>query len=142
VGLLGDFAGGILKGGLEGIVSSASKIKELITGEPSVDKKLAIERELMNIQATAQNAQNQVNLAEAQHKSIFVAGWRPAIGWICATGLGYNFIIYPFLCFFLKIYMPDIAPPTIDSGTLMSLVLGMLGMGTLRTYEKLKGVNR
>jgi hypothetical protein len=87
-------------------------------------------------------AQIEVNKAEAQHSNLFVSGWRPAVGWTCVVGLVYNFIIYPLLLWFIAVTGSSIEPPPMFSENLMELVLGMLGLGALRTYEKFKGVNR
>ncbi len=77
-----------------------------------------------------------VNKTEAAHKSLFVAGWRPAIGWVCGIGLAYNVVVHPFLCLFI----PE-APP-VEPGLLYPVLLGMLGLGGMRSYEKTKGVAR
>jgi hypothetical protein len=87
-------------------------------------------------------AQIEVNKVEAQHSNLFVSGWRPAVGWTCVVGLVYNFIIYPLLLWFIAVTGSSIEPPPMFSENLMELVLGMLGLGALRTYEKFKGVNR
>lgn len=89
--------------------------------------------------------QLEINKIEAQHSSIFVSGWRPAIGWICGVALGWNFIIQPLLLYVAWI-VPDganlAAAPQLDTGELMTVLLGMLGLGGLRTYEKRLGVAR
>jgi len=87
-------------------------------------------------------AQIEVNKVEAQHSNLFVSGWRPAVGWTCVIGLVYNFILYPLLLWVVVITGSTINPPPMFSENLMELVLGMLGLGALRTYEKFKGVNR
>jgi hypothetical protein len=85
-------------------------------------------------------AQLEVNKAEAQHESIFVAGWRPAIGWICAGALAYSYMIVPFVQFGLTLAgKPMLKLPVLDAN-LWELMFGMLGMGALRSYEKLKGI--
>lgn len=86
--------------------------------------------------------QLKVNEAEAQHASIFVAGWRPAIGWVCVIALAYNFLIYPLLTWWVAATGATFTPPPILSENLMELVLGMLGLGALRSFEKWKGVTR
>ena len=78
--------------------------------------------------------QLEVNKVEAASSNWFVAGWRPYIGWICGTGLGYQFLIYPILIAFV----PKIVQ--LDMGTLLTLLTGMLGIGGLRTFEKLNNV--
>jgi Holin of 3TMs, for gene-transfer release len=79
-------------------------------------------------------AQIGVNTEEAKSPSVFTSGWRPYIGWICGTGLAYQFLIYPVLI----AYIPKIVQ--LDMGTLLTLLLGMLGLGAMRTTEKIKGV--
>jgi hypothetical protein len=86
--------------------------------------------------------QIEVNKAEAAHASIFVAGWRPGLGWICVAGLAYNFIVYPLLTWLVVVGGAEFTPPPLMSDNLMELVLGMLGLGALRTAEKWKGVAR
>ena len=88
-------------------------------------------------------AQVSLNQTEAASKSIFVAGWRPFIGWICGFGLAYAFILSPIMRFAVVLAMetpPDF--PVLDISELMPILLGMLGLGGLRTYEKVKGVSR
>lgn len=87
-------------------------------------------------------AQNEVNKTEAAHKSLFVAGWRPAIGWICGLGMFSNYILIPVANFSLVLYGSEITVPSLDISDMMPVLLGMLGLGTLRTYEKTKGVSR
>jgi hypothetical protein len=87
-------------------------------------------------------AQIEVNKQEAQHTNLFVAGWRPAVGWICVCGLTYNFILYPMMLWFVAVFGYAFTPPPLLSENLMELVLGMLGLGVLRTAEKWKGVAR
>jgi hypothetical protein len=88
-------------------------------------------------------AQIEVNKAEAQHRSLFVAGWRPFIGWTCGIALAYHFILTPFILFataFAGFQIP--ALPTFDMESLMTVLLGMLGLGGLRTFEKTKGLTK
>jgi hypothetical protein len=78
--------------------------------------------------------QSEINKMEAQHRSVFVAGWRPFIGWICGLALAYNFIIRDVIAWI----SPDIMPPAIQMDQLITILLGMLGLGGLRTFEKVK----
>ena len=97
---------------------------------------------LLGIQ-TANAAQMEVNKAQAQHKSIFVAGARPAVMWICAFALGWNYVLYPILLWVGFLMEIDLTgAPKLDGGELTALLSGMLGFGGYRTYEKLKGVAR
>lgn len=78
-----------------------------------------------------------VNIEEAKNGSIFVSGWRPAVGWTCAFALAYNFILQPFLFWLAKCFFPTVPlPPMLDMGMLMTLLLGMLGIGAMRSYDK------
>jgi len=84
--------------------------------------------------------QNTVDAAEAENSSVFVAGWRPAIGWICALALGYQYVVVPMAIWIAALqHIPLASPPKLDD-TIWQLMFGMLGMGGLRTYEKIKGV--
>lgn len=86
------------------------------------------------------NQQTQINQQEAQNSNLFVSGWRPAAGWTCVLALFYQYIIVPFASWGIAIYGQQIPPlPKLDN-TLWELMFGMLGMGGMRTFEKLKGV--
>ena len=76
-----------------------------------------------------------VNAVEAAHKSLFVAGWRPFVGWVSGIGLAYNVIISQILGIWFKV-------PTVDPSLLTPVLMGMLGMGAMRSYEKTKSVAR
>lgn len=78
--------------------------------------------------------QSEINKMEAQHRSVFVAGWRPFIGWICGLALAYNFIIRDVIAW----VSPGVMPPAIQMDQLITILLGMLGLGGLRTFEKIK----
>lgn len=85
-------------------------------------------------------AQTEVNKVEAAHPSLFVAGWRPAVGWVGAIGLGWAFVLSPFAETVSRWFGWTGAMPVVDSGTLLTLILGMLGIGAQRSFEKVKGV--
>ena len=84
-------------------------------------------------------AQVEVNKTEAAHKSLFVAGWRPAIGWICGLGMLSNFIVVPMPNFGLALAGSPVVVPLIELETMMPVLLGMLGLGGMRSFEKVKG---
>lgn len=88
-------------------------------------------------------AQVEVNKAEAQHRSIFVAGWRPFIGWTCGIALAYHFVANPIIMFAVTVAGVDIpALPSFDMDSLMTVLLGMLGLGGMRSFEKMKGLTK
>ena len=91
----------------------------------------------------AQLAQVEVNKQEAQHRSIFVAGWRPFVGWVCGFALAYHFVLAPIILFSVSItgvQIPEL--PSFNMETLTTVLLGMLGLGGLRSFEKYKGVSK
>ena len=110
------------------------------------DKKNAIAFELSTMaERHAQDlakAQIEVNKTEAAHKSLFVSGWRPAVGWTCCLGLASNYLLIPMANFALAIADSTITVPVLDTSTMMPVLMGMLGLGAMRTAEKVKGVNR
>ena len=87
--------------------------------------------------------QIQINKTEAAHKSMFVAGWRPFVGWTCGVALAWHFVGQP-LAVFVVAYSGIEAPPlpVFEMQSLLTVLLGMLGLGGLRTFEKTKGVSR
>jgi hypothetical protein len=88
-------------------------------------------------------AQIEVNKVEAQSSSLFKSGWRPFLGWVCAAAFAYHFIVQPLVIFSLS-YMglTPIDLPEFDMGSLMTVLMGMLGLGGLRSFEKSKGLTK
>lgn len=115
---------GLLKGG-DGRKSVAGnlawEIREAIKGK-ELDP-----NELLEIQT-------RINEIEAKHRTVFVAGWRPFIGWVCGVAFAFHYIVMPLLLAYT-----DIKPVEFDTNSLFTVLMGMLGLGGLRTYEKLKG---
>ena len=83
-----------------------------------------------------------INIAEAGHKSIFVAGWRPFVGWVCGFGLLYASVVEPIMRFIAKLSDYTGTFPILDTTITMQVLLGMLGLGLMRTKEKEKGVHK
>ena len=81
-------------------------------------------------------AQVDVNKSEAQHRSIFVAGWRPFVGWTCGVALCYHFVLQPFLLFVVYSFGYQVDLPVFDMSTLTTILLGLLGLGGMRSFEK------
>ena len=110
------------------------------------DKKNAIAHELATMaERHAQElakGQLEVNKTEAAHKNLFVAGWRPAVGWVCCLGMASNFLVIPMANFALALSDSTIVIPLIELSEMMPVLLGMLGLGAMRTVEKAKGVQR
>ena len=141
-----------------GIVEAAGEVlDDLITTDEErraadlEELRIRNEMRMAELEADTRMAESiqRVNEAEANHASIFVAGWRPAVGWIAALALGFNFILQPLMVWGWSLLqgagiMPASMPPpdALDISDLIMLLAGMLGMGTLRTVEKMKGVAR
>jgi hypothetical protein len=112
--------------------------RELAHELATMSEKLVQEEMLANLE---------INKVEAAHKSIFVAGWRPAVGWICVLGLANTWLVVPGINAVLLIVHGSaegsaLSVATLDTGEMMPLLLTLLGMGSLRTFEKAKGVQR
>tara|TARA_E500000081_G_C6064938_1_gene320132 strand:- start:68 stop:463 length:396 start_codon:yes stop_codon:yes gene_type:complete len=87
--------------------------------------------------------QLEINKEEAKSRSIFVAGWRPFIGWTCGIAMFWHFVGLPLAMFFLTSFSIKVAElPQFDMNSLMTVLLGMLGLGGLRTFEKAKGITK
>ena len=103
------------------------------------DQKAALAHEIATMSEKhaheALKGQLEVNKVEAAHKSLFVAGWRPAIGWVCALGLFYNVILANIIGIWVDVQ-------EVDTTLLVPVMMGMLGIGAMRSYEKVKGVSR
>jgi len=87
-------------------------------------------------------AQIETNRQEAAHRSLFVAGWRPFIGWTCGVSLAWHFVLAPMLMWVDAWVGLGFTPVSFDMDSLMTVLLGMLGLGGLRTYEKSKGLSK
>mgnify|MGYP001411475486 CR=1 FL=1 len=107
----------------------------------NVDRFTLDKQEKAELIAEINKAQMEVNKVEAGHNSIFVSGWRPFTGWICATALGYHFILQPLLAFVLYANGVEVVLPVFDMGTLTTILLGMLGLGGMRSLEKVQKKN-
>ena len=83
-------------------------------------------------------AQIEVNKVEANSNSLFVSGWRPFVGWTCGVALCYHFVLQPFLVFLLYSSGYQVDLPVFDMTTLTTILMGLLGLGGLRSYEKVK----
>jgi|TARA_R110002049_G_scaffold293689_1_gene478838 hypothetical protein len=120
----------LLGSGTKGIGSLAKDIREAIKGkELDPNKKLEIAGKLAEVQT-------KINEAEATHRTVFVAGWRPFIGWVCGLGLLYAVFIEPLLRFVFTVNGWEIEFPHIDTTITMQVLFGMLGLVGARSYEK------
>ena len=112
-------------------------IDKVIPDRAAAEKaKLEMQSKLLDAATTGALAQIEVNKTEAGHQSVFVAGWRPAIGWICAAALAYSYMIVPLVGFTLTLMGQPVPRWPVLDGNLWELMFGMLGLGALRSYDK------
>jgi|TARA_R100001224_G_scaffold22860_1_gene11815 hypothetical protein len=122
------------------IVPISDILEKLI---PDKDLKIRLKHELESELHKANLAQLKVNQQEAAHNSLFVAGWRPFIGWVCGVALCWHFILQPITVMIIRLAgYEQVILPDFDFSQLSTILMGMLGLGGLRTFEKMKGVSR
>ena len=130
---------------LELLVGPVSNILDKFIEDKDQKAKLAHEIATMAERHAQEQvlAQLEVNKTEAAHRSMWVAGWRPFVGWSCGAAMAWHFILLPvtlFITSFVGFEVPEL--PAFDMDSLMTVLLGMLGLGGLRTFEKSKGLAR
>lgn len=129
MGLFDKLIGGdTARGLLDGAGDLAKDVREAVTGEGNKYK-------LREIEAALQQAQIELTKAEAQHASIFVAGWRPALGWCIVLSIAYTYLVRP-----LIVGIAGIDLPAVETQALWPILVGMLGLAGYRTVEKARGV--
>jgi|TARA_R100001224_G_scaffold97971_1_gene68179 hypothetical protein len=101
-----------------------------------------LEKQLATHLAKIDLAQLDINKTEAAHRSVFVSGWRPFIGWSCGVALAWSYVVTPILTFILAQTGYLVELPSMNLGEMMPVLMGMLGLGGLRTFEKFKKVSR
>ena len=120
----------------------AAGLKVLDKFIPDPEAKAKAESELRDALLRWDSGQSAVNQAEAGHASLFVAGWRPFVGWTCGAAFAYHYILQPLLLFIAALCGKSIVLPAFSMESLLTVLLGLLGLGGLRTYEKYRGVTR
>lgn len=126
--------------GVDDLITAGLKVLDKFVPDPAQKQKA--EAELRKSLMEWDKSQTEINKVEAAHRNVFVAGWRPFIGWNCGIALSMHFVGLPIIQV-VALYA-DFEPPVInfDMETLMTVLLGMLGLGGLRTYEKIKGISK
>jgi len=122
---------------LSSLIGPATSLLDKVIEDKDEKNRIAFELSTLAERHANELAKGQleVNKVEAAHHSIFVSGWRPCIGWVCALGLLYNTILSNILGIWVEV-------PEIDTTLLVPVMMGMLGIGAMRTVEKVKGVSR
>ena len=123
-----------------GIVDGLAKgLDDLFTSD---EEREAAKLKLATLMQQPHMLQAVANIEGAKHRSIFVAGWRPAIGWVAALGFGYQFLILPFAGLINAYAQLPAELPNLAGEQLMTLVLSLLGLGGMHTFEKYKGASK
>lgn len=115
----------------------------------SDDERNAFKLKLEELRQKPGELQVELNKIEAGHRTLFVAGWRPAVGWVCAFALAYHYILRDMMLWGMQVAAVVLdaqtaipGPPKLDLGDLITLLLALLGLGTMRSWEKDKGVSK
>lgn len=141
---MGAIVANILSGGLlQGISTLINTIRGKSPEDAAALAALTAkyQEDLLAADAATRQAAADTNKIEAANPNIFVAGWRPFIGWVCGIGLISQFVVAPVATWIAALAHHPIAFPTLDMGTLLTLLMAMLGFGGMRTYEKVSGVS-
>lgn len=146
----GDLASGGIAGIAKGIGGMAKDIGEAIRGKASLSgddlvklQTLVHQMEIAALEADKAVIQGQIDLnkLDSQSGSGYRAGWRPAVGWVCVASLAYQFLFRPILPWVFSVAGFNAeALPVLEMGSLMTLLAGLLGLGSMRTFEKLRGM--
>ena len=129
---------------LSALIGPVSAILDKAIPDKDLKEKLAHEIATMAERHTHEQVQAQleINKAEAAHENLFVAGWRPACGCVCVFGMAGNFLVIPLANMTLELFETGVEVPMIDLSTMLPVLMGMLGLGGLRTFEKVKGAQK
>lgn len=137
MGVLGDISSGAVGGLLGGIGQLAKDIRQAITGDLPPEKQAEIQQKIMEIELAASQAQTAINLEEAKSEKLFVAGWRPFVGWVGGIALAYASIIEPLASWIAEVgfgYKGTF--PALDTTITMQILFGILGLGAYRSFDK------
>lgn len=130
--------GSILGGGVaEPVRAVGAILDDLFTSD---EERLDKEQALLRLAQRPGLVQAEINKVEAAHRSVFVAGWRPFIGWVCGAALAYSFILRDLMAWMIVAGGYGVAPPPeLAMDHLITILMALLGLGGLRTFEKLQG---
>lgn len=129
------------------LIDPISRLLDKLIPDPDTREKAKLELikaeregdlEQLRLILSADQAQTAINQQEAAHRDLFVAGWRPFIGWVCGVAFAYHFVLQPILAFIITNSGRSVALPAFDMGELSTVLMGLLGLGGLRTIEKIR----
>ncbi len=121
---------------IDAVSAVGNAVDQLFTSD---EERAQAEILMAKIRQKPQILQAEINRIEAAHRSLFVAGWRPFIGWVCGVGFLWAFLLHPLFEWVVVLRGLDIVAPAIVTDNMMELVLALLGLGTLRSVEKMTG---
>lgn len=128
---------------ISSITDAISKVLDRVL--PNKEQNDAAKAQLLQIEVQGQIqevlAQIQVNAVEAQSQSTFVSGWRPYVGWICGTALAYATMIQPLITLIVRLWKPNFEPLVIDNSQTLTVLMGLLGLGVMRSIDKNYGTD-
>jgi hypothetical protein len=129
---------------LTALIGPATKLLGKFIEDKDTKNKLAHEIASMAEKHAQELSKGQldINKEQAKHPSIFVSGARPAIMWVCCLGLLWQFFVGPILTWTTGIWFPDMIPPQLEVEGLITLVMSLLGLGAMRSFEKSKNIAR
>jgi len=133
--------------GIGSIITAVGKVADNLFTSDKERLDIEVQKAEIALQEKAIDASivarvHDTNIAEAQHRSVFVAGWRPFIGWVGGMALVYSFLVYPIFLWVNAIFWNVTPPPSLDDEFLFNIILAMLGVAGMRTFEKYKGVSK
>lgn len=123
---------------MSGIGTLAKDLRQAITGDLPAEKQAEIQQKLMELELRAMEGQMRIDLEEAKSEHLFVAGWRPAVGWIGAASLGYAAILEPLMSWIARYNGSTVQFPTLDTTITMQVLFGILGLGAFRSWDKMQ----
>jgi len=126
------------------IISVVSSVLDKVIPDNNAKEKAKadIEKALIDNAAQINLAQAETNKIEANHRSVFIAGWRPFLGWVCGIGFAWIFVLNPILQWGLALYGINAVLPQLQTDVLMELTIALLGLAGLRSWEKAKGLTQ
>ena len=136
------FLSGLLGGGAQAAVNAAEGVANVVDKfVETEEEKKAAEVLKAKLMMRPSLAQAEINKIEAAHRSVFVAGWRPFIGWVCGVALAWHFILFDVAVWVTVNFFPEVTeiPKLTGTETLATVLLSLLGLGAFRTVEKLGG---
>jgi len=134
--ILASISNGAVGGLLGGIGTLAKDIRQAITGDISADKQAEIAQKALELENQLMIAQATINLKEAESEKLFVAGWRPFIGWMCGISFAYATVVEPLLRFVAKMSGYSGTFPELSTVLTLQVLVGMLGLGVMRSVDK------